>query len=163
MSLRTILYNVFLWWSVIGMSIWVGGTIFSMSVIVPMWSKTPPDSVRFFFGQTTFNKYIWNFFGPPWMAIRNLPLFITLVLGWNFRPQREYLVMAGICVLFGIIYTLTYVYPINDVLMTKAGGENTAEQIKAMVTKWIFADRFRFVIMLVGYLFVLKAFRLHVQ
>jgi hypothetical protein len=49
----------------------------------------------------------------------------------------------------------------NGFLMTKAGGDNTAEEIKAMVAKWIFADRFRFAIMVVGYFFLLKAFRLH--
>jgi uncharacterized membrane protein len=163
MTLRTILYNIFIWWSVIGMSIWMGGTVFSMCVVVPMWSKTPPDSVRFFFGATEFNKYIWNFFGPPWMAIRNFPLFITTVLAWNLRPQREYLAMAAICTLFGIVYTLTYVYPINDILMIKAGADNSAEKIKEMVTKWIFADRFRFAVMTVGYFFLLKAFRLSAQ
>lgn len=163
MSLRTVLYNIFIWWSVIGMSIWLGGTVFSMSVIVPMWSKALPDSVKFFFTQTSFNKVIWNFFGPPWMAIRNLPLFIVLVLNWNFRPQREYLAIAAICTLFGIIYTLTYVYPINDVLMTKAGGDNNAEAIKILAAKWILADRLRFAVMVVGYLFLLKAFRLPAQ
>jgi hypothetical protein len=160
MELRALLYTIFLWWSVIGFSIWVGGTIFSMSVVVPMWSYSPPESVKFFFGQTTFNKNIWNFFGPPWMAIRNLPLFVTLALGWNLRPQREFLLIAAVCTFFGIIYTLAYVYRINDELFTKAGGNHTTAEIQSMVHRWIFADRLRFVVMLVGYFFLLKTFRM---
>lgn len=159
MELHSLLYTIFLWWSVIGFSIWVGGTIFSMSVVVPMWSSSPPDSVRFFFGKTTFNKHIWNFFGPPWMAIRSVPLFITLALGWNLRPQREFLLIAAACIFFGIIYTLAYVYSINNELMKKAGGDHTAAEIQSMVRKWIFADRLRFVIMLIGYIFLLMTFR----
>ena len=82
MKQRKRLFNFFLWWAVIGFSIWFGGTIFSMSVIVPMWSDNLPESARVFFSETTFAKYIYNFFGPPWMALRNLPLFIALALGW---------------------------------------------------------------------------------
>jgi Domain of unknown function (DUF1772) len=159
MEKRRFFYNIFLWWSVIGMSIWVGGTIFSMSVVVPMWSDNPPGSVHFFFGQTSFNKYIWNFFGPPFMALRNLPQLVTLALGWYLRPQRKYLLVAVICTLFGVIYTLTYVYPINDILMAKAGGDQPAEAIQSMVNRWIFADRIRFIVMFTGYIFLLKAFR----
>lgn len=158
MGLLRLFYSIFLWWSVIGFSIWVGGTIFSMFVVVPMWSASPPESVRFFFGKTTFMKHIRNFFGPVWMAARSLPIFITLVLGWNLRPERDFLMIAAASMLFGIIFTLAYVYPINKELMIKAGGDHKASEIRSMVSKWIFADRLRFFIMLIGYIFLLVTF-----
>ena len=65
MAKRLLFYRFFLWWAVIGMSIWTGGTIFSMSVIVPMWSCTLPGSARFSFSQTSFNLYL-EFF---WAAV----------------------------------------------------------------------------------------------
>ena len=162
MTTRKMLFNFFLWWAVLGFSIWLGGTIFSMTVIVPMWSEAPPQSVKEFFSETSFNKYIFNFFGPPWMAIRNLPVLIALVLGWDSKLHRQYLLITFISLIIGIIYTFTYIYPINDILMTKAGSDKSAEEIRTMVDKWIFADRLRFAVMLIGYFFLLKAFRLPV-
>lgn len=162
MKTRQMLFNFFLWWAVIGFSIWLGGTIFSMTVIVPMWSEAPPQSVKEFFSETSFNKYIFNFFGPPWMAIRNLPVLIALVLGWDSKLHRQYLLITFISLIIGIIYTLIYIYPINDILMTNAGADKSAEEIRTMVDKWIFADRLRFAVMFIGYFFLLKAFRLPV-
>ena len=159
---RKNLFNVFLWLAVIGFSIWVGGTLFSMLVIVPMWSESLPESVKEFFGGTSFNKHIFNFFGPPWMAIRNAPLLIALILGWNYRLHRKYLLITFITFLAGLLYTLVYIYPINDVLMMQAGGDRPAEEIQTMADNWIFADRLRFFVMLIGYFFLLKAFRLPV-
>ena len=156
------LFNFFLWWAVIGFSVWVGGTLFSMTVVVPMWSESPPESVKEFFGTTSFNKYIFNFFGPPWMAIRNLPLVIALVLGWYSKEHRKYLLVTLITLIFGIVYTFAYIYPINDILMTKAAADKSAQEIQTMVDKWIFADRLRFVVMLVGYFFLLKAFKIQI-
>ncbi|MGZ8549440.1 MAG: DUF1772 domain-containing protein [Chitinophagaceae bacterium] len=160
MTIRKKLFNFFVWWAVLGFSIWLGGTVFSMTVVVPMWSEAPPQSVKEFFSETSFNKYIFNFFGPPWMAIRNLPVLIALVLGWDSKLHRKYLLITFISLIIGIIYTFTYIYPINDILMTKAGGDKSAEEIRTMVDKWIFADRLRFAVMLIGYFFLLKAFRL---
>lgn len=160
MNVNSSVFNFFLWWAVIGFSIWVGGTIFSMTVIVPMWSEAPPQSVTDFFTNTSFNKYIFNFFGPPWMAIRNLPLLIALILGWQSKPHRRYLLITFISLVIGIIFTFTYIYPINEVLMTQAGGGKSGDEIQALTDKWIFADRMRFAVMLVGYFFLLRAFRL---
>src|SRR5688500_47898 len=115
MTIREKLFNFFLWWSVIGFSIWLCGTIFSMTVVVPMWSEAPPDSVREFFGETAFNKYIHNFFGPFWMAFRNLPLVIALILGWKSKLHRRYLLIVLITRVIIIIYTFAYIYPINEV------------------------------------------------
>jgi uncharacterized membrane protein len=160
MTWRRIFFNVFLWLAVIGLSLWVGGTVFSISVIVPMWNESPPESVREFFGSTSFNKYIFNFFGPPWMVARNLPVLIALILGWYSKPHRKYLLITFITFLASVLYTLLYIYPINEVLMQQAGGNHSAEKIKKMADQWIFADRLRFAVGCVGYFFLLKAFRL---
>lgn len=160
MTLRKKLLTFFLWWAVIGFSLWVGGTLFNMTVIVPIWSESPPESVRHFFGDTSFVKHIYNFFGPPWMAIRTLPIVVALFLGWSSKLHRRYLLITTIIFIVSVVSTLVYVYPINAILWFKAGGDRTAEEIKIMVDKWIFADRLRFAVMLIGYFFLLKAFRL---
>jgi hypothetical protein len=61
---------------------------------------------------------------------------------------------------FGIILSITVVFPINEVIMAKAGRGQLPEEIKQMVQTWIQADRLRFVVIFVGYLFLLWAFRL---
>jgi uncharacterized membrane protein len=160
MIYRKTLLNIFLWLAVIGLSLWVGGTVFSMSVIVPMWSESPPKSVQEFFGGTSFNKYIFNFFGPPWMVGRNLPVLIALILGWYSKLHRQYLLITLITIIAGIFYTVLYIYPINEVLMMQAGGNHSAEEIQKMTDQWIFADRLRFAFMFIGYIYLLKAFRL---
>ncbi|MEJ7830299.1 MAG: anthrone oxygenase family protein [Segetibacter sp.] len=163
MTLRKKLFNFFIWWAVISFSLWVGGTLFNMTVVVPMWSESPPQSVKEFFGETSFYKYMFNFFGPPWMVIRVLPVLIALILGWYSKLHRNYLLTTLIILILAIVYTLTYIYPINDILMAKAGADKSAEEIKTMVDKWLFNDKLRFAVMLVGYFFLLKAFRLPIS
>lgn len=142
------------------MSLWAGGTLFNMTVIVPIWSENPPESVRLFFGETSFNQYINNFFGPAWMLIRFLPIIAALIMAWKSKLHRRYLLITCGIFIFSIVYTLTYIYSINEILMFQAGGDNTTEEINSMVEKWLFADRLRFAVMLIGYFYLLKAFRL---
>lgn len=158
--MKHLMYGFFLWFSVISLGLWVGGTLFHILVVQPLWTGNPPGSVQFFFTRTKFNETIWNFFGPPWMIARLLPLFLCIYLGWNqAEGQKLYLLIAGICWVFITVYTLAYIYPINEILFKQAGGNNSAEIIIALVKKWLFADRFRFVIGTVGYLCLLHVFR----
>ena len=154
------LFNFLLWWAVIGFSIWLGGTIFSISVIVPMWSESLPDSARVFFSETSFTKHIYNFFGPPWMAIRNLPLLLALFVGWKSVKHRRYLLISVTILISSIVFTVIYVYSINNDLMFNAGAGYTDVELTTLAMKWIWADRIRFVVMVIGYIFLLKAFKL---
>lgn len=155
---KTRLYNVFLWWAIIGYSLWIGGTLFSMVVIVPMWSSSPPDSVIRFFTGTSFSSVIYNFFGPPWMLLRVVPLFLALFLGWK-KKQRTMLLVACGCMMAIIIYTIVYIYPINLLLMEQTNFI-TDDQIVILTCRWIEADRIRYLVGCIGYLFLLRAFQL---
>jgi hypothetical protein len=150
-----------LWVAVLTMTTWVGGTLYQMLVIVPLWANSPPQSVRAFLGGTDYNRTIFNFFGPPFMAARNVPLLLALVVGWH-RPRHRYaLLIAATCfTLFGVVFTLSYVYPINDILFMEAGGDRSAEEVRSLVNRWVFADRVRFAVGMVGFLALLWAFRL---
>jgi len=160
MRLKTLFFNLSIWWAVIGDSIWVGGTIYMMSVINPQWSSNPPQSVHYFFTHTAFNTYIWYFFGPPFMLIRSiLPQSLALLSGWQNKFMRRNLIITTGCTLITIVFTLAYIYPINNILMAKAGGDNPAEAIRSMTSTWLLCDRIRFIINIVGYYFLLRAFR----
>src|SRR5438105_4837666 len=96
--MQLVIYKSLLWFSVLSIGLWVGGTLFHMLVVQPMWSYDPPASVYFFFRKTRFNTTIWNFFGPPWMAARLLPLLICIGIAWTQATgQRGLLLTCGIC------------------------------------------------------------------
>lgn len=73
MRARNRIAQVLLWLAMLGLSVWVGGALYQMLVIVPRWSASQPESVRAFFLGTRYNETIWNFFGPPFMAARLAP------------------------------------------------------------------------------------------
>lgn len=163
MTTRVRLVRISLWLAVLGLSVWIGGTIYQMVVIVPMWSHSPPESVRTFFTITRYNETIWNFFGPPFMIARLLPLLAALALGWYLPRHRYWLLAAVASMAFGIVFTLIYVYPINEVLFFQAGGRQSDEGVTILVDNWIFADRLRFVVGLAGFLCLLRAFSLPIS
>ncbi len=94
------------------------------------------------------------------MVVRVLPLVIALLFGWNLSRHRVVLLIAVACWVFAVVFTFAYIYPINAVLFAQAGGNQTAAEITDMVHRWIFADRLRFAVGVVGFLSVLWAFRL---
>ena len=160
---RERLLRVFLWWAVLASAIWVGGTLYQMVVVVPLWSSSPPESVRSFFGGTRYNETIWNFFGPPWMAARVVPILGALVTSWKWPPHRRLLLIVVACSVFVLVFTFAYVYPINSVLIAQAGGTASPDEIRSMVQRWILADRFRFGIGTLSFLVLLRAFGLPVD
>jgi hypothetical protein len=157
MSTKNTVTVILLWISVIVWSIWFGGTIYQMLVIVPIWSDSLPQSLYAFFKGTSWNHNIQHFFGPYWMPVRFLPLYGMLFFGWGLSAHRPLFIVTAICMTFVLVFTLTYVYPINAVLFTQAGGDHSVEEIRALLHRWIIADRARLVVACVGYLALLRA------
>jgi hypothetical protein len=160
MSNRDRVMVLMLWLTIIGLGSWAGWTLYQMVEVVPVWSASPPESVRTFFRDTDFGRHKVRFFGPPTMVARNLPLILALVAAWPRPRHRAWLLVALGCFAFSLIFTLAYVYPINAVLFNQAGGDGSASEIRSMVARWVFADQLRFVVGLVGLFAVLQAFRL---
>lgn len=160
MILRQKLFIIFLWLAVINLSIWIGGTLFHMIVVLPIWSHPLPGSVKEFFGDTRAYEYLLDFYGPKWMVIRILPVIISLLLSWYSKRHRNFLLITTLTLALGIILTIIWVYPINEAIMAKAGEGSSHDEIKRMVSTWILADRVRFAIIFIGYFFLLWAFRL---
>lgn len=163
MKLRQKLPIIFLWISVINLSIWIGGTLFHMIVVLPLWSQPLPGSVHDFFGGTRAYEYLLDFYGPQWMVIRILPIIIALFLGWNSKKPRNLLLITTLTIAIGVVLSILIVFPINDAIMAKAGQDKTPAEIKQLVKTWILADRLRFGLIFIGYFFLLWAFRLPVK
>ncbi len=160
---RELLLLVFLWWAVIGMALWVGGTVYQMTVVVPIWSASLPESLRSFILGTPYSRTIWNFFGPPWMALRIVPVVGAAIVGWPYVPQRYYLLWVVVCIAIIMVVTLAYVYPINAVIYTPAVANAQPERVTQLATRWILVDRLRFVVGLIAFLLLLQVFRMPVS
>jgi len=152
--------NLLLWYSILAWGSWFGGTLYQMLVVVPMWSAAPPESVREFLRGTSYTEHIFNFFGPPYMAARVLPVLIALALAWHLPRLRLLLGFASICLVATVAFTLAFIYPINEVLFFQAGGELAADEIRSMVRTWIWADRLRFGVGVMAFVALLQAFRM---
>ncbi len=162
MTNRDRAFRALLWVSVLMATTWVGGTLFGMLVIVPTWNDSPPESLRALFLQTEYSRHIWNFFGPPWMAARNLPVLAALAAGWHLPAHRRLLLFVAGCGVCGVVGTLVWIYPINDVLFFQAGGGLPREEVRVLANRWIWADRVRFAAMAVSFIALLRAFSLPV-
>ena len=139
---------------------WVGGTMFSMLVIVPTWNASLPESLTALFIETEYGRNIWNFFGPPWMIARNLPVVLALAAGWHLRTHRKLLLFVAGCAVCGVAGTLIWIYPINDVLFFKAGFGLSTDELRELANRWIWADRLRFAVGVTSFVVLLRAFSL---
>ncbi len=157
MTIRTLLACILLWYNVLSFSIWFGGTIYQMLVIVPLWSASPPESLRAFFQNTEFTRTIRHFFGPTAMVLRVVPLLLGLAAGWHLARHRMWLLLPVVCYAIAVVMTLAYIYPINRVLIDQAGGSLSSLELQAMVRRWILADRIRLGIVTVGFVSLLRA------
>jgi hypothetical protein len=149
-----------LWLGVVLMSIWIGGTVYQMIVIVPLWTASLPESLRSFMHSTDWGRTVLRFFGPPFMLARLTAIVIALVAGWHSPRHRAPLSVALISYSFIVAFTLLYIYPINTTIL--AGGVSTVEDTRVILQRFNLADQFRFVIGCVCFLALLWAFRLAV-
>jgi hypothetical protein len=145
MATRNVITVVLLWISVLSWSIWVGGTVYQMLVIVPMWSGSLPESLHTFLNATNFTHYVLRFFGPRWIPLRYLSLLALVACGWNLPTHRRLFLSATIMMVLGLVFTLAYIYPINHVVFDQAGAGLGAEEVRRLAHRWIIADRVRFV------------------
>lgn len=157
---RDVIVKILLWYNVLSLGVWAGGTVYQMLVIVPIWSASPPESVRAFFQGTTIMTTIYNFFGPVTQALRALPLFALVAVAWPYTNVRPWVGACAIAMIIGLVMTRAYIYPMNDVLFAKAGAGLEPDAVRALARTWIFADRVRFAIMSGGYICLLHAFTL---
>ena len=149
-----------LWYNVLSLGIWFGGTLYQMLVIVPLWSEAPPESVRHFFGQSGYARTINNFFGPRTQALRAIPIFLLAIFGWSDPNWRLWLAVPAMTTALALAMTRLYIYPLNEILIFKAGGDLNADTVVALVRRWIVADRLRFAVMTIGYGALLCGFRM---
>jgi uncharacterized membrane protein len=156
--MRRIVTNVCLWIAVITIAIGVAGNLFQSTVIDPVWSASPPESVQAFSSSTALVSGVKRFHQNPIYLIGLLCLVASPVLAWNRSSMRKWLLIGAVIYIGIIVVTALYFYPVNAVLGFLGAHPSTdAGALIATTHRWIFADRVRQAFRMVAFLCVLRA------
>jgi uncharacterized membrane protein len=149
--------TICLWIAVIATAISLGGNVFQMVVIDPIWSGAPPESVRSLASETPLFKGVKRFHTNPLYAFALVCLLSTPFLAWTIPEARKWLLSAVGIYLVIVLGTILYVWPINKALFEQAGSGLDATTIAAMTRHWLLADRIRLVFRMMAFLCLLRA------
>jgi hypothetical protein len=157
---RKSIAEICLWVAILAMAISVGGNLFQMSVIDPIWSASPPASVQAYFSDSRHMDALRSFHQNPFFFFGLFCLIGALILQWRNPTLRRWLLMAAVGELLIIAGTVLYVYPINDVLFVHAGSGLDSATAEALTRHWLLADRIRFVLKVAVFLCLLRTLSL---
>lgn len=147
--------QVLLWISIIAWSLWLGGLIYEMVVITPLWSGSLPQSV------TEWNSrpmYMVNptRFHAPLAAVTVLASLLAAIFGWK-TSNRIYLVLSAVCAAGVLAFTIVYFFPKNDVIFRNQFVGLSGAEISLIASSWVTANWGRVVVMAIGFLAALRA------
>lgn len=148
-----------LWIAVIAWGFWLGGLIYEMVVIIPLWSGNLPNSVIEWNSRPDYRVNPTRFYLPI-VVILILSSSLATVLNWKCRNRRIWLILSTICVITAFVFTLIYFFPKNDVLFRFQNSGLSGEEITAIAHSWIQGNYIRVAIMILGLFAALKAFSL---
>lgn len=149
--------GVLLWIAVAAWGFWLGGLIYEMTVIIPLWSANLPKSVLEWNSRPDFVANPTRFYIPIVLTLILSSLLAT-ILNWKSRHRRFWLIVSTACVITAFAFTLIYFFPKNDVLFRSQNTGLSGEEITAIAHAWIRANYIRLGIMIVGFFAALKAF-----
>jgi Anthrone oxygenase len=158
--MRTAATTFCVWVAAITLAVSVGGNLFQAVVVDPVWSGSPPESLRTF-AKTPYFERLKTFHTNPLFLVGLACLLAAPVLAWNQPSLRNWLLMAAVLYLVVILGTLLYFYPLNDVLLARGGGGLDTATVVAMTRRWVVADRIRYLFRLASFLCLLRAMTIH--
>ena len=138
----------------------VGGNVYEILVIDPLWSASPPESVRTFFQGTSFAKAMQKFWLSKLAKYSLFFLIATVVLGWAVPARRLWLILALCSTAATYVLTLRYIFRKKVALFAKAGNGMTSEAIVRMTKQFLVADRVRLLFKICTFIFLLRALTL---
>lgn len=151
--------RILLWIVVVAWGFWLGGLIYEMVVITPLWSANLPNSVIEWNSRPNFVVNPTRFYIPTVLSLILSSLLAT-ILNWKSNNQRIWLILSTVCVISAFVFTLIYFFPKNDILFRNQIIGLSGAEISAIAYAWIWANWIRLLMMLVGFFAALKAFGL---
>jgi len=138
----------------------VGGNVYEILVLDPLWSASPPESVRTFFQGTDFAKAMQKFWLSKLAKYSLFFLIATVVLGWAVPARRLWLILALCSMAATYALTLLYIFRKKIALFAKAGSGMSPEAVVRMTRQFLVADRIRLVCKIATFIFLLRALTL---
>ncbi|MCA1622924.1 MAG: DUF1772 domain-containing protein [Acidobacteria bacterium] len=151
--------QILLWIAVVAWSLWFGGLMYEMVVILPLWSSSLPESVMEWNARPQFVVNPTRFFAP--VAVTTvLSSLLGLILGWKSGNRRIWLFLSAICAIVTLAFTLIYFFPKNEVLFRNQFAGLSGEEVSIIARSWITANWVRVCIMAVGFFAALRAYNI---
>jgi hypothetical protein len=138
------------------MGVVIGGAIYEMLVINPLWSGSPPASVRNWNPNPQYAINPGEFWGKA-MPVYTLTPIAALIAGWHLRERRKWLMIAVLCALFVIAVSLAYFIPVIIELLAKRGEGLSDAQITSKAHLWMTLSWARVGVLILGWLAALRA------
>jgi hypothetical protein len=142
MHRRTQTEDILLWLFVILSGIVVGGGLYEMRVIVPLWANSPPESAWYWEVQRIANPQyapnsglrFWVFVTPGHLLLS----LATLIAGWKARRERRKWLFAS-TIGFIILHTsaLVWFVPVITQILNSRSLGIPAEQVVAKTHMWV--------------------------
>jgi hypothetical protein len=148
---------VFLLYLIVGLKgINLGGNVYEMLVLTPLWTAAPPDSVVKFFKGTPFARAMQKF----WLSkLAKYSLFVlagAVIAAWSTPARRPWLIAAVAAT--AVIYALTIGYIFRrKKLLFRANEETPAETVRQAVRQFLTADRVRLLFKLIEFFCLVRA------
>ena len=145
--------------SVFAWGIWCGGQVFNELMAVPIWSASPPESLKVY-------RELPRKGGAPFFLIFH-PLFVVLAIGaplaaWKpARRARKWLALSALIAVVPTIYLMFYLTPLaGSMFRHSVAGDLPASEIVAGIERWKLGDRIRLLVELFGFACSVIALRL---
>ena len=138
----------------------VGGNVYEILVLDPIWSASPPESVRSFFAGTPYAKAMQKFWLSKLAKYSLFFLIGAVALGWAAPARHLWLVLALASTAATYVLTLRYIFRRKIALFAKAGRDLSPEAIVRMTRQFLVADRVRLAFKIATAVFLLRALSL---
>ena len=155
-----IIAQVLLYITILLIGISVGGNIYEILVLDPIWSASPPESVRSFFEGTPYAKAMQKFWLSKLAKYSLFFLIGAVAMGWAVPDRRLWLVLALAFTAATYALTLRYIFRRKIALFAKAGRDLSPETVVRMTRQFLVADRVRLVFKVGTVVFLLRALSL---
>ena len=136
--------------SVLAWGIWCGGRVSSELMTVPIWSASPPESLKLY-------RELPRKGDAPYFLILH-PLFVVLAIGatlaaWkSARQARKWLALSALIAVATTIFLMFYLTPLaGSMFRHSVAGDLPASEIVAGVERWRLGTRICLLVELFGF------------
>ena len=156
------LMRFFLWTSVVGWGLGLGGKLFDLLVVAGAWSASPPASLALLPYGPRFPMNPGDFF-QPLSIVMAVSVVAALICGW--KAPREFRLWLWLpVIMFLIIWALTptVFWPMIRELYGSSIGRisRTDAELVRLAHRWIVWDWFRVSLIAIGFLASVRAISL---